>query len=75
MEELISTIIVWTPTHRHTNVCRSTKSYIHQLYADGERESRKSMQSVHLTENDDDPHYLSLLVVSLSSVKTWQNSL
>ena len=31
---LISNVLQWTPTHRHTRVGWPTKTYIHQLYAD-----------------------------------------
>ena len=32
--ELISNVLLWTPTHGHTSVDRLAKTYIHQLYAD-----------------------------------------
>ena len=36
MDELISDIILWTPTHGHTSIGWLAKIYIHQLCADTE---------------------------------------
>ena len=33
-DELISNILQWTPTSRHTNSIQPAKAYIHQLCAD-----------------------------------------
>ena len=62
--ELISDILLWTPTHGHTSVDQPTKANIHQLFADtgyhlediprvmdSMRESRESMLSALLHDN------------------------
>ena len=33
-DELISEILLWTPTHGHTSIDRPAKTYIHRLCAD-----------------------------------------
>ena len=33
-DEIVSNILLWTPTHGHANVGRPAKTYVHQLSAD-----------------------------------------
>ena len=71
-DELISDVLIWTPTHGHTSFDTPTRFYIHQLCAhtgcsqadlprmidwDGWQESGNSVLLVWLEDDDDDDDY------------------
>ena len=43
-DKFINDIVLWTPTHGHTNVSQRAKTYIHQLWMPSRRFTKRGDQ-------------------------------